>query len=98
MGFGAAQGGDMGWLSLKTLLPPLQEAVGTLKAGEASGPLEHDGAFLILRVEERRPARTKSLAEVRPEIEQHLLRGKQREIVMGWLAEQEKRSKIEVFR
>lgn len=40
---------------------------------------------------------TKSLAEVRPEIERRLLSAKQEEAVRAWLAEEEKTSKIEVF-
>jgi parvulin-like peptidyl-prolyl isomerase len=93
----AAQGGDTGWVNPQTLSPPLREAVGTMKAGETRGPLQSGVEFQIVRLEERRPARTKSLAEARPEIEQRLLPAKRQEAFQAWLAEQEKTSKIEVF-
>ncbi|HSB69950.1 MAG TPA: peptidyl-prolyl cis-trans isomerase [Candidatus Methylomirabilis sp.] len=93
----AAQGGDMGWVGPQTLPPPLQEAVGTLKAGETGGPVQIDDGLLIVRLEERRPARTKTLAEARPEIEARLLRTNREEVFQAWLREQEAKSKIEVF-
>ena len=93
----AAQGGDMGWVSTQTLGPPLREAIGTLKVGETSGPLERDGQFLVVRLEERRPARTRSLAEVRSEVERLALAAKKQEVARAWLAEQARQSTIEVL-
>jgi len=52
--------------------------------------------FLLVRVEERRPAHMMSLAEAQPQIERHLLAAKQQKVVQAWLAEQEKQAKIEV--
>src|SRR6266542_3252221 len=93
----AAQGGDMGWVSTQTLGPPLREAIGTLKVGETSGPLERDGQFLVVRLEERRPARTRSLAEVRSEVERLALAAKKQEVFRAWFTEQERQSTIEVL-
>jgi len=93
----AAQGGDMGWVSPRTLPSPLRETVGTLKAGETRGPLQSGTAFLLVRVEDRRPAQPMSLAEARPEIERRLLAAQQQEMLQAWATEQEKKAKIEVF-
>ena len=93
----AVQGGDTGWVDPQTLPPPLQEAVGSLKAGETGGPVQTDAEFLLVRLEERRPARTKTLAEARPEIEGRLLRAKREEVFQAWLRDQQEKSKIEVF-
>jgi len=93
----AAQGGDMGWVNPQTLRLPLREAIGTLRVGETGGPLQNGAGFLLVRVEGRRPARTMSLAEARPQIERRLLAAKQQEVLQAWLAAQEKKSKIEVF-
>jgi len=41
--------------------------------------------------------KTKSLAEVRPEIERRLLPKKREEAIQAWLAEREKQARIEVF-
>ncbi|KAF0219138.1 MAG: PpiC-type peptidyl-prolyl cis-trans [Geobacteraceae bacterium] len=97
LGLRTAQGGDTGWVNPQSLPPPLLEAVGNLKAGEAGGPLRRGNEFLIVGLAGRRPERTKSLAEARPEIERRLLAAKQQEAVQAWLKEQEKKSKIEVF-
>lgn len=93
----AAKGGDTGWVSSETLWPPLQKSVGAMKAGEAGGPLQKGNEFLIVRLEERRPGRTKTLAEARPQIEPRLLAAKRQEVVQDWLAAREKDAKIEVL-
>ena len=93
----AAQIGDMRWASLQSLPPPLREAVSALKPGDIGGPLQGSAEFIIVRLEERRPARTKSLAEAREEIERSLLPAKRQEVFQKWLAEQEQKSRIEVF-
>ena len=95
--FRATQGGDTGWVSPRTLPSPLRETVGTLKAGETRGPLQSGTAFLLVRVEDRRPAQPMSLAEARPAIERRLLAPKQQEMLQAWVTEQEKKAKIEVF-
>jgi parvulin-like peptidyl-prolyl isomerase len=97
MGMRAAQGGDIGWVDPRTLPPTLQKAVGAMKTGETRGPLRKGEDFLIVRLVGRRPPRTKSLAEARPELERRLLPAKQQEVFQAWLAEQEKNSKIELF-
>jgi parvulin-like peptidyl-prolyl isomerase len=69
-----------------------------LKPGEVGGPFEKGpGEFLIVGLQDRRPVRAESLAEARPEIERRLLPEKRRAVVQEWLAEQEKKAKIEIF-
>jgi parvulin-like peptidyl-prolyl isomerase len=97
IGLRAAKGGDTGWVAVETLQPPLRQAVDALKVGEANGPLPRDAEFLIVGLAARRPGRTKTLDEARPEIEQRLLPAKQQEAVQAWLKEQEAKSKIEVL-
>jgi foldase protein PrsA len=97
MGRLAAKGGDTGWVDFRALPSPLREAAVELKPGEVAGPLEKDkDEFLIVGLQDRRPVRAKSLAEARPEIERRLLPEKRREVVEAWLAEQEKKAKIEM--
>jgi len=98
MGRLAAKGGDTGWVDVQALPSPLREASVQLKPGEVGGPLEKGpGEFLIVGLQDRRPVRAKSLAEARPEIERRLLPEIRREAIEAWLAEQEKRAKIEIF-
>jgi parvulin-like peptidyl-prolyl isomerase len=92
-----AQGRDLGWVNAETLPPALHKAVARLKVGETSGPVQYGSDFVIVRLVAQRPAGTRTLAEARPAIEQRLLRAKQNETIMAWLAKQEKASKIEIF-
>jgi foldase protein PrsA len=97
-GFRVAQGGDNGWISVQSLTPSLRETVDALKVGEIGGPVPRDGELLIVRLEERRPARTKSLAEARRDIERYLLATKREAVILAWLSEQEKQAKVEIVK
>lgn len=98
LGLRAAEDGDMGWVDPLTLPPPLQQAVGRLKKGEAYGPLEKNAdEFLVVALADRRVVQAKSLDEARTEIERRLLPATQQQAVGRWLTEQEEASKIEVF-
>jgi len=83
----AAQGGDVGWVNAETLPPALHQAVARLNVGETSGPVQFGSEFMVVRLVAQRPARTRSLTEVRPAIEQRLLQAKQLQIIQGWLTE-----------
>jgi parvulin-like peptidyl-prolyl isomerase len=94
----AAQGGDTGWVDVRTLPPLLKETVGKLNAGDVGGPLQKAAdEFLLVGMVGRRPLRATSLAAARQAIEQRLLASKQQEAIQAWLTEQEKNSKIEMF-
>jgi peptidyl-prolyl cis-trans isomerase C len=98
MGRLAAKGGDSGWIDFQSLPSPLREAAADLKPGEVGGPLEKGpGEFLVVGLQDRRPVLAKDPAAARPEIERRLLPEIRREIVREWLAEQEKKAKIEIF-
>ena len=65
---GAAQGGDIGWLTQGQMLPALDRVAFGLKQGEISDLLESPLGIHILRVEETREEKTKSLKEATAEI------------------------------
>ena len=93
----AAKGGDTGWIALETLSPTLRKFVGTMKVGQAGGPLQKGNEFLIVRLAERRPEKAKSHAEARPQIESYLVALKRQEVLRDWLDEKEKKAKVEVL-
>lgn len=64
----AAQGGDIGFVTQGQMLPALDKAAFALTKGEASNVLETSSGFHILKVDETREARTKSLKEAEGEI------------------------------
>jgi peptidyl-prolyl cis-trans isomerase D len=64
----AAQGGDIGFLAKGQMLFPLDEAAFALKKGGISGVVETPLGYHILKVEETREDKTKSLKEATEEI------------------------------
>jgi len=94
----AGEGAYVGWVSPETLPPTQRSALGTLKVGETRGPLQTGSEFLVVKLLERRPAALKGFAEAQAEIEQRLLRVKHRQVLLAWLAERERSSKIELYR
>jgi parvulin-like peptidyl-prolyl isomerase len=97
IGIRSKTGGDTNWIDVETLSSPLRHAVGTMKARQARGPLQTNAEFLIVRLDDRRQGRSKTLAEARPEIERRLLAAAQQEAVQQWLATQKQTSKIEIL-
>jgi len=64
----ASRGGDVGLLSRGELLPALEEAAFALKKGEISTLVESPGGLHILKAEEIREEKTKTLKEAEKEI------------------------------
>lgn len=87
----SAQGGEIGWVAPGELPPPLDKAAFALKKDETTSLVETPLGYHILKVEERREERTKSLKEARDEIVRALKveRGKA-EVVKAADADREK--------
>jgi len=64
----ASRGGDVGYLSRGELLPALEEAAFALKKGEISTLVESPTGFHILKAEEIREEKTKTLKEAEKEV------------------------------
>ena len=61
----ADNGGTVGWVTGAQLLPELAQAAFKLKPGEISDPIRTQLGYQILRVNDRRPAVQRPLADVR---------------------------------
>jgi peptidyl-prolyl cis-trans isomerase D len=72
----AAGGGDLGNFARGVMTPPFEAAAFALEPGQISGIVETQFGFHIIKLEEKTPARTASLDEVKPTIVD-ALRGKQ---------------------
>lgn len=70
----AANGGDLGYIDFGSMkdVPEFEAALYKLKPGEISAPVESRLGFHIIRLTAVRPGQSKSLEEVRPQIEQEL--------------------------
>jgi peptidyl-prolyl cis-trans isomerase SurA len=68
----APQGGDMGKVDRKTLREELAKVAFALPPGKRSDPIEVGNSVFLLYVESAEPAHTRTLSEVRQEIEDTL--------------------------
>ncbi len=92
----APRGGDLGLFPRKRMVKPFSDAAFELKAGEVSGPVRTDFGYHIIKVEEKKPASTKQLDEVKDMIEHNLANGKIREGMNKLLKELKDKHKIEL--
>jgi peptidyl-prolyl cis-trans isomerase D len=70
------RGGDLGFFPAGRMTKPFEEAAFSLKPGEVSDLVRTEFGYDIIKVEEVKEARTKSLDEVRDEISKRLIQGR----------------------
>jgi len=68
----APQGGDLGFFSRQQMVAPFADAAFALEVGQISEIVETQFGYHVIKVEEKRPASTMSLDEVRQPLEQML--------------------------
>jgi parvulin-like peptidyl-prolyl isomerase len=85
------------WIPVNAMPPALRGPVAALKPGENTEVLQGGSEYYIVRLEDRRAARTQTLDEARPQIEKRLLPEKQKEALQAWLRKQEKKAKVEIL-
>ena len=93
----AEEGGAMGWVAEGELLPELDTALFSLKAGELSGPIQTRLGFHLVRVEERRSASSLSVTEANRAVQQRLYEQKFQERLNRWIGELKRRAYIEIL-
>ncbi|MEP6809042.1 MAG: peptidylprolyl isomerase [Chthoniobacterales bacterium] len=90
-------GGDWGWIEHQTLAGPLEKVAFSLPVGKVSNIIELGGNFYILKVEEKRGGVTKSLAQVRDEVEKKLRQEDAQRMQENWLAGLRQKATIRKF-
>ncbi len=66
-------GGDMGYISTDIMPQAYKDVLSTAKAGDTVGPVQTEGGWAILRVEDRRPEQMPTLEDERPIIMRYLI-------------------------
>lgn len=92
----AAQGGDLGEMGAKSLLPELARGIQGVKVGEISKPIETQGGVHVVVVESRRFKEPVSFAELRDQIYQDLYTKEVERQMKIWLDELRAQSAIVV--
>ena len=95
---GSAQaGGDLNFFSKGQMVKPFEDAVAALKVGELSGVVETQFGFHVIKLTEKRPARTVPLVEVNKQIGDYLMNRARQEKAQAFVESLKAKSKIEVL-
>lgn len=68
-----AQGGSLGWVSSNQLLPAIASVMTGLKKGASSSPIQIQGGWVIIRVEDSRSAKIASFEASKPQLKQAII-------------------------
>jgi parvulin-like peptidyl-prolyl isomerase len=93
----AELGGDWGWIDRKTLTPELNSVAFSLSPGELSDTVQVGDAFYIMRVEAKKAAVTKPLAEMRDEISQKLYEEERLRLQQQWIDGLRRKAYVKIF-
>jgi peptidyl-prolyl cis-trans isomerase C len=90
---GKANGGDLGYFSKEQMVPEFSDTAFGLENGKISGPVKTQFGWHVIKVEDKRMKPQPKFEEVKPQIEQYVVRKAQAEMVQKLRAE----AKIEKF-
>jgi peptidyl-prolyl cis-trans isomerase SurA len=90
-------GGDWGWIEHKTLAEPLEKFAFNMPVGRISNIIDYAGNYYILKVEDKHGGSTKSLNEVRADIEKKLVQEEALALQERWLASLRQKAYIKTF-
>ena len=93
----AKEGGSWGWIGRNILSKQLDAVAFGLKAGQHSDVIETSEGYYLLFVEEVKPAHTKTLAEVRTEIQRNLLQQQRAKMQDEWVKDLRAKAYIRLF-
>jgi parvulin-like peptidyl-prolyl isomerase len=90
-------GGDWGWIERNTLAAPLEKFAFNMPVGRISNIIDYAGNYYILKVEDKHGGSTKSLAEMRSDIEKRLIEEEAHGIQERWMASLRAKAYIKTF-
>lgn len=77
------EGGDLGWFAKDRMVPEFAEAAFKLDKGQLSEPVKSQFGWHVIKVEDKRTKPLPSFDEVKPQIDQYLVRKAQQDIIVA---------------
>lgn len=77
------EGGDLGWFAKERMVPEFAEAAFKLKKGEVSEPVKSQFGWHVIKLEDRRTKPLPTFDEVKPQIDQYLVRKAQQDLIVA---------------
>jgi peptidyl-prolyl cis-trans isomerase C len=93
----APNGGDLGFFPKGQMTPAFEDAAFKLKPGSVSSVVETPFGYHIIKVFERRPARTAPFEEVSGQIKDFLTQGQREQKLEQFIAQVKSKSKLDVL-
>lgn len=82
-----AEGGDLGWFTKERMVPDFANAAFAMKAGQVSDPVKSQFGWHVIKVEDKRTKPQPTFDELKEQIDQHLVRKAQQDLILKLRAE-----------
>jgi parvulin-like peptidyl-prolyl isomerase len=92
-----SKGGDIGYVHKGRITPEIDKVAFSLNTGEVSAPIQAEGIWYIIKVEDRKPEYTVPFEETRDKLKKELETQKARELEDKWIVSLKAKAKIEIL-
>jgi peptidyl-prolyl cis-trans isomerase C len=93
----AQRSGDLGYFSRGQMVKPFEDAAFALNVGEVSEIVETQFGYHLIKVTDKKPARTIPYKEVQQMLEQHLKNEKEKTEIQDYIENLKKSATIKIF-